>query len=114
MQAPAVWVWSSTIHASRPFPAGENAPLNPAPVQAARASATVMPTRFGTVTHGVGVGAGVGRGVGAGVGRGVGFGVGCGVGAAAGVGWMVAAGVAGASFSLPGAGVGLERLLAPG
>src|SRR6187431_401981 len=114
MQVPAVWLWSSTIHASRPFPAGENAPLNPAPVQAVRASATVMPTRFGTVAHGVGVGAGVGRGVGAGVGFGVGFGVGRGVGAAVGAGWAVEAGVAGASVSLPGAGVGLERPLAPG
>src|SRR5690348_11949086 len=108
MQAPAVWVWSSTIHASRPFPAGEKAPLNPAPVQAVRASATVMPTKLGTLEHGVGVGAGVGRGVGTGVGAGVGRGVGRGVdrGVATGVAVGAAVGAAvtaGAAVSLPGA-----------
>jgi hypothetical protein len=54
-----------------------NVPVNPAPVQAARAAATESPTSFGTVWHD-GVGVGVARGVG--VGRGVGFGVGAGVG----------------------------------
>jgi hypothetical protein len=90
--APGVRFWVATINLFRPL--GLNEPVNPAPVQADRAAATVFPTRFGTSLQagvGVGVGAGVGRGVGAGVRLGVGAGVGFGV--AAGVGFGVGTGV---------------------
>ena len=40
------------------LPVGRNAPVNPASVQASRASATVIPRTFGTYRH-VGVGLGV-------------------------------------------------------
>jgi len=53
-----------------------NAPLNPAVFHAARAWATVMPTRSGTISQvGVGVGAGVPVGDGVGVGPSLGAGV---------------------------------------
>ena len=99
-------LWVSTIHASRPLPAGEKAPVKPAAVHVDLASATVMPTMSGTVWQaGVGVGRGVGVGVGRGVGVGVGLAVGVGVGAT-GVGVAPARGVVpGAAVSVPADGV---------
>jgi hypothetical protein len=51
--------WSMTILVS--LPVGRNAPMNPASVQASRASATVIPRTLGTYWH-VGVGLGVSSG----------------------------------------------------
>jgi hypothetical protein len=91
MQAPGVSLCVCTTLLVRPN-AGLNDPLNPAAVQAARAFATVDPTRFGTIWQ-AGAGAGVGVGVGAGVGLGpvVGLGVDAG-GGAIGVGGAVGGG----------------------
>lgn len=89
-QAPAVWLCVSTTLLFRPN-AGLNDPLKPAVAQAARAFATVEPTRFGTIWQpgsdvgggGAGgcVGAGVRNGGGVGLGAVVGFGVDVGGGA---------------------------------
>jgi hypothetical protein len=91
-QAPGVSLWVCTTLVFRPN-AGLNEPLKPAAVQAARAFATVNPTRFGTIWQagasvgvGVVVGVGVGAGVGAGVGDGAGVGLGNGVGVGVGTG----------------------------
>jgi hypothetical protein len=119
MQAPGVSLCVCTTLLVRPN-AGLNDPLKPAAVQAARAFATVNPTRFGTIWQagagaGVGVGDGAGDGVGAGVGNGsgVGLGNGAGVGVSAGGGAVGVGGVAagGAAVGVPtgskvGAGVG--------
>lgn len=94
-QAPAGWLWVSTILLFCPL-AGLNDPVNPAAVHAARAFGTVEPTSWGTTAQTgvvVGLGVGVGVGFGAGFGAGVGLRVGAGVGAAVGAG--VAPGVGG-------------------
>ena len=71
-QEPAGWLCDVTIALAGPVGA-EKVPVNPAPLQALRAFATVRPTMFGTVWQaGAGVGVGVGTGVGGGVGTGVG------------------------------------------
>ena len=130
MQAPGDWLCVCTILLLRPN-GGLNGPVNPAAVQAARAFATVIPTRFGTtkqpatgVGAGVGVGvgpvdgvdAGVGSGVGAGDGVGldpvVGFGVAAG-GDANGVGGDVGPDV-GDAVPTPGRGVGVALEPPPG
>jgi hypothetical protein len=121
-QTPAFGVWPSTIQASRPLPAGKNAPVNTEDVHVVRAARTVVvpvPTRSGTVAHGVGVGVGAGVGVGGGARVGVGFGVGVGVtfgvAIAVAVGAAVGTGVSpGAAVSFPPAGVGFERGVEPG
>jgi hypothetical protein len=88
-QAPGVSLCVCTTLVFRPN-AGLNDPRKPAAVQAARASATVNPTRFGTTRQlaigvGVGVGCGDDGGVGVGVGSGVGDGADVGVGVDVGV-----------------------------
>jgi hypothetical protein len=81
--------------------AGLNDPLKPAAVQAARAFATVNPTRFGTIWQ-----AGVAVGVGDGVGDGVGVGSGVGLGDSAGVGVAAGGGVGGGAGGVGGGAVG--------
>lgn len=114
-QAPAGRLWSRTIRLFCPE-TGLNEPVKPAAVQAERAAATVMPTRFGTVRQtgvGVGVGAGVGAAVGVGVGAGVGAGVEVGVGV--GVAPCVAVGPGVGVGAAVGAAVGVGGLgVAPG
>jgi hypothetical protein len=97
MQAPEAWLCDCTTLVLRPN-AGLNEPLKPAAVQAARASATVAPTRSGTTRQsatGVGVGVGAVDGVGVGVGSGVGTGDGVGFGPVEGLGVGPGGGVAG-------------------
>jgi hypothetical protein len=112
-QAPAGWLCDVTIALAGPVGALK-VPVNPAPLHALRAFATVRPTMFGTVWQaGVGVGVGAGVGVGGGVGAGVGVGVGVGGGVACGGvavggGIAVRAGVApGGGGVLPGGSVGV-------
>jgi hypothetical protein len=115
-QAPGVSLWVCTILVFRPN-AGVNDPLKPAAVQAARAFATVNPTRFGTIWQaGVAVGVGDGVGDGVGVGSGVGLGDSAGVGVGAGGGAVEVGGVAGGAggVAVGGAAVGVSTGLSVG
>ena len=96
MHAPdiSLWVWTTLVF--RPN-AGLNNPTKPAAVQAARASATVKPTRFGTTRQlaiGVGVGKGDDPGVGVGARDGTGGGAIVGGGGGGRLGSVVGRGVA--------------------
>jgi len=101
-QAPGDSLWVCTILVFRPN-GGLNDPLKPAAAQAARAFATVNPTRFGT-TWQAGVTVGVGEADGAGVGVGAGVGDGAGVGS--GNGGRVGVGAAGGDVEVGGVAVG--------
>ena len=110
-QAPGFGFCDFTILVSCPC-AGVNDPVNPAAVQAVRASWTVLPLSDGTarqrgVGFAVGFGAAVGLGVGLGVGMGVGVAFGDGVGVRVGAGFGAGVDVVPPSFPPAAVGNGL-------
>lgn len=104
-QAPAVWLCVCTTLLFKPDP-GTNGPLKPAAVQAARALATVEPTRSGTIWQ-VGSDDGAGGGVGAGVGNGAGVGLDTAVGLGADAGGAIGVGGAAGEGAPVGIAIGL-------